>query len=59
MSPPATHVEYVYIMHGTGKVKLSQSTPRGNIWDIAVWLHTCLTLALGGGELQHININLM
>jgi hypothetical protein len=60
MSPlPATCAEYVYIMQGTGKVKLSLSTTRGHIGDIEVWLHTCLTLALGGGELQRINITLI
>lgn len=60
MSLPPTCAEYVYIMQGTGKLKLSQSTPRGHIGDIIeVWLHTCLILALGGGELQHINITLI
>jgi hypothetical protein len=52
MSPPPT-------CKGTGKVKLSQSTPRGHIGDVEVWLHTCLTLPLGGVELQHINITLI
>jgi len=59
MSPPTICVEYVYIMQGTGKVKLPHSTPRGHIGDIEVWLHTCLTLALVGGELKHINITLI
>jgi len=58
ISPPPTCAEHVYIMQGTGKVKLSQSTPHGHIGDMEAWLHACLNLALGGGELLHINTSI-